>query len=44
MLIERPRPTLYTVVLSDSATGREVLHTALFRAAVAGPDGSNVQR
>lgn len=31
MRIDRPVPTLYTVVLADS-TGVELLHTALFRA------------
>jgi type II secretory pathway pseudopilin PulG len=31
--IQRPRPTLYLVALRDSAAGRELLQTALFRPA-----------
>ncbi len=29
--IDRPAPTLYVAILSDSASHRELLHTALFR-------------
>lgn len=31
MTVGRPLPTLYTVALSDSATGRILLRTSLFR-------------
>jgi type II secretory pathway pseudopilin PulG len=32
MIIDRPTPTLYTVVLTDSSEGRVLLRTALYRA------------
>lgn len=31
LVIERPLPTLYTVVLTDSASGRILLRTSLYR-------------
>jgi type II secretory pathway pseudopilin PulG len=31
MRIDRPRPTLYDVTLIDGTTGRELLHTSLYR-------------
>ena len=32
MRVDRPSPTLYTITLRDTLTGRAMLHTSLFRA------------
>lgn len=32
MRVDRPSPTLYVVTLSDTVSGRSLLHTSLFRA------------
>ena len=44
MLIERPTPSMYTVILRDSSSGHEVLHTALFRPESVRRDGSDALR
>lgn len=38
MRVDRPAPTLYSVTLTDTLTGRVLLHTALFRAEEVGND------